>query len=128
MGLQRKAREHIIDVLRSVDEMPVEQVIEIVRPHFIFDAVKAREQSLRRTSLNIVRSLKDDNGTRQWYVNKDENGVSEVVNVEKTSDEQALINIMDSLKKKLDGLEASYKKVRKRRREIQGQTSFFVAK
>ena len=94
----------------------------------VFDAVAAREQSLRRTSLNIVRGLKDDAGVRQWYVNKDENGISEIVNIEKTNDIQAAANIMDNLKKKRDGIDTSYKKARKRHREIQGQTSFLVAK
>ena len=31
MGLHKKAREHIVGVLKNVDEMPIEQVIEIVR-------------------------------------------------------------------------------------------------
>nr|WP_321026475.1 hypothetical protein [Clostridium neonatale] len=123
--LEKKAREKILEQMDELGgEITTEQIIELIRPHYIFDIRKLREQALRRTANSIMATYKDKKGIRTCFNCKDDEGKSKYFNIETTTDKRALSNIETQLNKKYKGLNISMKKVKKRREELSGQISF----
>lgn len=123
--LEKKAREKILEQMDELGgEITIEQIIELIRPHYIFDIRRLREQALRRTANSIMATYKDDKGVRTCFNCKDDEGNSKYFNIETTTDTKALDNIEIQLNKKYKGLNISKKKVQKRKQELLGQMSF----
>ncbi|WP_373845016.1 hypothetical protein [Clostridium sp.] len=121
-SLEKKAREAILQQMDELGEITTDAVMELIRPHYIFDIRKLRNQALRRTANSLMRRYKDDKGIRTCFNYKD-NGVSKYVNVDKTKNLKALENIESQLNKKYKGLNASKKKVALRKQVLSGQLS-----
>lgn len=121
-SLEKKARESILQQMDELGEITTDAVMELIRPHYIFDIKKLRNQALRRTANNLMRKYKDDKGIRTCFNYKD-NGISKYVNVDKTKDLKALENIEIQLNKKYKGLNVSKKKVTLRKQILSGQLS-----
>ena len=121
-SLEKKAREAILQQMDELREITTDAVMELIRPHYIFDIRKLRNQALRRTANSLMRRYKDDKGIRTCFNYKD-NGVSKYVNVDKTKNLKALENIESQLNKKYKGLNASKKKVALRKQVLSGQLS-----
>ncbi|MEY8001176.1 hypothetical protein AB8U03_13425 [Clostridium sp. Mt-5] len=121
-SLEKKAREAILQQMDELGEITTDDVMELIRPHYIFDIRKLRNQALRRTANNLMRKYKDDKGIRTCFNYKDE-GVSKYVNVDKTRNLKALENVESQLNKKYKGLNASKKKVTLRKQVLSGQLS-----
>ena len=107
-SLEKKAREAILQQMDELGEITTDAVMELIRPHYIFDIKKLRNQALRRTANSLMRRYKDDKGIRTCLNYKDA-GVSKYVNVDKTKNLKALENIKAQLNKKYKGLNASKK-------------------
>lgn len=121
-SLEKKAREAILQQMDQLGEITTDAVMELIRPYYIFDIRKLRNQALRRTANNLMRKYKDDKGVRTCFNYKD-NGVSKYVNVDKTKNLKALEDIESQLNKKYKGLNASKKKVALRKQVLSGQLS-----
>ncbi|MBV4427117.1 hypothetical protein [Clostridium tyrobutyricum] len=121
-SLEKKARESILQQMDELGEITTDAVMELIRPHYIFDIKKLRNQALKRTANNLMRKYKDDKGIRTCFNYKD-NGISKYVNVDKTKDLKALENIEIQLNKKYKGLNVSKKKVTLRKQILSGQLS-----
>lgn len=123
--LEKKAKEKILDQMDELGgEITTEDVIELLRPHYIFNIRKLREQALRRTANNLMSTYRDSKGIRTCFSCKDDDGNSKYFNVEKTKDLKALENIEIQLNKKYKGLDNSKKKIQRRRQELSGQLIF----
>mgnify|MGYP000930057838 FL=1 len=107
-SLEKKAREAILQQMDELGEITTDAVMELIRPHYIFDIKKLRNQALRRTANSLMGRYKDDKGIRTCLNYKDA-GVSKYVNVDKTKNLKALENIEAQLNKKYKGLNASKK-------------------
>ena len=120
--LTPEAKKYIENQIYSRGEITTEEVMDIVRPHFMFDMLSAREQQIRRVAHRIMSAVRADDGTRTCFaVNK--GGESTYVNVENTTSIEDLDKVKAQLGNKYDGLNRSLKKVNERFREIEGQTS-----
>ncbi|OAA90815.1 hypothetical protein [Clostridium coskatii] len=121
-SLEKKAREVILEQMDELGEITTDAVMELIRPHYIFDIKKLRNQALRRTANSLMRRYKDDKGIRTCFNYKDD-GVSKYVNVDKTKNLNALEAIESQLNKKYKGLNESKKKIKARRQILSGQLS-----
>jgi hypothetical protein len=122
-AIMRKAKEAIMLQMEEVTELDIDIVIEIIRPHFFYDAATAREQALRRKANQIMAQFKDEKGIRKCFVYQDKMGTGKYLNIEKTEDLDALDMVKGYLEKKYIGLNASIKKINSRRKEVAGQIS-----
>ena len=50
--------------------LSLDEVIEIIRPHYEFDVHKLIEAELRRETRRIIGSIKDANGKRVYYIDR----------------------------------------------------------
>lgn len=125
--LTQEARQYIEDQIHDRGEITTEEVMDIIRPHFIFDMLSAKEQQIRRVAHRIMSGVRDENKTRICFA-IDKDGESVYVNVENSNSLEDLDKIRAQLGNKFDGLNKSLKKVNARTREVQGQMSMFDIK
>ncbi len=116
--LDKRAREVILERMRDIGEMSTEEIMNLVRPHYFFDAQEAKEQGVRRQANQLVRSLRDDTGTRICFAVRKENLY---VNLERCTDRKHIDAVEQLLDKQLNGLTASYRKAKRRKEELEGQ-------
>ncbi len=122
--LTPEARQFIEDQIHDYGEITTEEVMDLVRPHFVFDPESAREQQIRRTAHRIMSGIRSYDKTRTCFAIKKE-GESTYVNVENTQSIEDLDKVRAQLGYKFDGLNRSLKKVNERTLHLQGQLSFF---
>lgn len=120
--LEPKAREMIKQKLYEAGEIETEEVMDIIRPHYLFDAMEAKEREIRRTAHRMMSSMRDEKGIRTTFAcNVD--GMSKYINVDASEDPVSLRGVEGQLTEKLNGLKLSSEKVSKRRMEVEGQLS-----
>lgn len=122
-SLEKQAKKAILEQMEELGEITTDVVMDLMRPHYIFDIKKLREQALRRTANNLMRSYKDDRGIRSCFNRKNKEGKSSYVNVDTTTNIDALIEIGLQLDKKYKGLNESKKKINRRMEKLSGQIS-----
>lgn len=123
-ALDKKAKVAILDQMESLGEVTTENGIELIRPHYIFDSLAARERELRRKAHHIMAQFRDDQGIRSCY-NFMDNGQSKYVNVDKTDNVVALNGVDAQLRNKYIGLREARKKINARLLELAGQLAMF---
>lgn len=116
--LDRRAKEVILNQMRERGEMTTAEIMDLIRPHYFFDAQEAREQGIRRQANRLVKSLRDENGVRTYFALK---GDDVYVNIERCSDRIRVGRVEDQLQAQIEGLRASRNKARRRRQELEGQ-------
>lgn len=118
--LEPKAREVIKQKLYEMGEVETEVVMDMIRPHFLFNASAAKEREIRRTAQQMMSSMRDEKGVRTVFAcNVD--GVSKYVNIDMSENPDCLRGVDAQLRTKLEGLKASSAKASKRRMEVEGQ-------
>ncbi|MDU7723530.1 MAG: hypothetical protein E7J97_22845 [Citrobacter sp.] len=124
--LEPKAREMIVQKMRESGEMETEEIMDLIRPHYIFDPQTAKEQMVRRKANQLMSQIKDENGARTVF-NCKVDGVSKYVNIDESRDVASLRSVDRQLSEKLDGLKISSAKASRRRAELEGQLSLDLA-
>ena len=66
--ISREALEAVKQQLHDLGELPRGDLIERIRPHCTFDPVMLQEQALGRLAGRIVRSMRDEMGTRTAFI------------------------------------------------------------
>ncbi len=120
--LERKARDIIVQKIMESGEMDTEDIMDLIRPHYLFDPSRAREQAIRRKANQLAAQVRDERGIRTVF-NCKEQGVSKYVNIEVSNSLEDLKSIEGQLTKKLNGLNASRIKTSRRRAQVEGQLS-----
>lgn len=118
--LESKARDVIVQKMMETGEMETEAIMELIRPHFLFDPIVAKEQAIRRKAHQLASQIRDEKGIRTVF-NCNVDGVSKYVNIDESRDIESLRSIDYQLSEKLNGLKISYAKASKRRMEVEGQ-------
>lgn len=118
--LEKRAHEFIIQQIREHGEMTSEEIMELIRPHYIFDVPKLMEQALRRKANQLVAQVRDEQGVRTVF-NCIVDGVSKYVNVDTCNNLTSIKSVEAQLDEKLKGLTISKAKASRRRMEIEGQ-------
>ncbi len=125
--LTPEAKKYIEDQIHDLGEITTEEVMELVRPHFVFDPQSAREQQLRKIAHRIMYGMRDEKQIRTCFAVK-KSGESVYVNIDKSTNLDDLTKVRKQLGNKFDGLNRSLKKVKARTREVQGQMSILDIK
>lgn len=123
--LDKRAKQVILDQIECLGEVTTETVMELVRPHYIFNSLVAREREIRRKANRIMAQFRDGQGTRTCFSYTDNSGQSKYVNIDKTFDIGALNGVSRQINNKLYGLTKASKKVNARLLELAGQTKLF---
>lgn len=125
--LEKQAREFIIRQIKENGEMTAEDIVELIRPHYIFDPQATLEQALRRKAQNLMAQIRDENGVRNVF-NCKVDGVSKYVNVDTCNNLISVKSVEVQLGEKLNGLTASKAKASRRAMELEGQYSLDLEK
>lgn len=118
--LEAKAQEMILHKLSESGEMETGEIMDLIRPHFLFDPLTAKERQIRRKANQLAARIRDEKGIRSVF-NCNVDGVSKYVNIDESQDVRALRGVETQLAEKLNGLEISRAKASKRREETEGQ-------
>lgn len=119
-ALEKRARDFIMQQIRENGEMTTEEIVELIRPHYIFDIPKIMEQALRRKANQLMAQVHDEQGVRTVF-NCIVDGVSKYVNVDTCNNLTSIKSVEAQLDEKLKGLTISKAKASRRRMEIEGQ-------
>ena len=123
-ALNKKAREVILSRMEELGELTTEAVMDLIRPHFMFDPFESREREIRRKAHRVMAQFKDYKGDRTCY-NCTDHFFFKYVNVDTTSNVEALKSVGAQLRNKYLGLRKGRKKVTSRLLELAGQGSMF---
>lgn len=124
--LEPKAREMIYQKIRESGEVETEEIMDLIRPHYIFDPQIAKEQMIRRKASQMASQIRDENGARTVF-NCKVDGISKYVNIDESKDVTSIRSVDRQLSEKLEGLKISSAKASRRRAEIEGQLSLDIA-
>lgn len=120
--LDQRARDYILGRLHDSGEMTREEIKDLIRPHFSFDAQAAKEQAIGRCANQLVSSLRDEQGVRTSFTLRNQDLV---VNVEKSKNLRNIRAVKEQLRKQITGTVASFQKTAQRESELLGQTSLY---
>ena len=118
--LEKRALEFIMEQIRENGEMTPEDIMELIRPHYLFDIPKIMEQTLRRKANQLMSQVRDENGVRTVF-NCKVDGISKYVNVDTCDNIMSLKSVEAQLGEKLKGLSISKAKASRRCAEVAGQ-------
>jgi uncharacterized lipoprotein YehR (DUF1307 family) len=124
-ALDKRAIDAILALMEELSEVTTEVVMDIVRPHLMFDPRAAREREVRRKTHQLMAKFKDDKGVRTCFSYTDALGQSKYVNIDKTFDINALNGVDQQLNQKVTGLRKSGMKSSRRILELSGQMGLF---
>lgn len=125
ISLERKAKETILRQIEDLGEITIENAIELVTPHFSFDADKSRKSAIRRRTISLIAQLRDEKGVRKCFVIKDTEGISKAINIEKNNSLTELGLVESAFTRVMKGYYSSIAKVKNRKSIIEEQTSIF---
>lgn len=117
--LEKRAEEIILARMEEYREMEIEEIMDLIRPHIIFDSAIAREQAVRRKAHTLAAKRKDEKGVRCHFAH---NG--KYVDIERTTDIEALDSIIDRNEKAHYKLNEDVRKAKRRKLELIGQQLF----
>ncbi len=120
--LEPKARERINEILDLRGEMSMEEMVELVMPHMIFDINAMKLQTTKAVCRNIVAARKDTHGVRTTFAVKQSRN-STYVDIDHCKNASSVRRIEEQLKEKEDGIARSRIKARNRRLVLEGQIS-----
>jgi hypothetical protein len=123
--LDKKAREVILGIMADRGVMTVEEVMDLVRVHFMFDPIASKEREIRKKSNRLMAQLKDKQGVRTCLNYTDSKGQSKYINVETTEDVDALVAVTEQIYRNYNGLRKTAKKLNSRILELGGQITMF---
>lgn len=121
--ISREALEAVKRQLHDLGELSRGDLIELIRPHCTFDPVALQEQALGRLAGRIVRSMRDEMGTRTAFIIQ---GRDIIVNIETCESYPKVAAVDDQLIRQIDGLTRSQKKSSRRKLELAGQMTLFA--
>ena len=124
-ALDKRAVEAILRLMEELDEVTTEAVMDVIRPHYVFDPHVAKEREIRRKANRLMARFRDDKGIRTCFSYKDVTGQSKYVNVDKTNDIEAVKAVNEQINDKYFGLGKAKKKLNARLLELAGQTKLF---
>lgn len=125
--LETKAAEMIMQKIHENGEMETEEIMDLIRPHFLFDPGAAKEQMIRRKAHQLAARIRDDKGIRSVFACEID-GRSVYVNIDESRDVNNLRSVEEQLNSKLLGLSCSMGKASLRRMEVEGQLSLDLEK
>lgn len=119
MSITKDARTMVIRTMEDNPRMGKEDLIELLRPHYMADYQKLAEQDLNRYASRLAARVRDINGARRVFANKE----GDYINVDRTESLSDIKQVYNKLVKERDGRRRSISKVLNRGAELAGQLS-----
>ena len=119
MSITKEARAVVIQQLEDNPRMEKFELVELLRPHYIAEYQKLAEQDLGRYASRLAARVRDVNGARRVFANKD----GDYINVDRTDSLSDIKQVYDKLVRERDGRRRSISKVLNRGAELAGQLS-----
>lgn len=124
--LDKRIKEKINSIMESKPHIGMDELVEIVKEYAPKpDTDKLINQEYRRMAQRIMSGYKDENGTRDCFSVKADNG-NEYVNVSRTTEKADLQKVRQQLSKKYRGLNKSLRKIDVREQILDGQLSMDI--
>jgi hypothetical protein len=123
-SLDKRAKEAVMNQMAELDEITTEAVMDLVRPHYIFDPFLSKEREIRVKANRLMAQFRDERGIRSCFNYKDAEGQSKYVNIDKTKNDEALKRVEAQIRAKFNGLNKAKRKITRRRLELAGQLGF----
>lgn len=120
--LEPEARKRINEILDLRGEMSMDEMVELVMPHMIFDIDNMKLQTTKNVCRGIVASRKDPHGIRTTFaVKRSKNSL--YVDIDNCKSVSSVRQIEELLREKEEGIAKSRIKARNRRLVLEGQIS-----
>ena len=119
----REIREYIFSEIGRRGFVEVDEVAEIIKGLHVYDPLTAEDQWYRDKARRLMASRKDSNGVRVLFATGPASGT--YINIETCRSLSDVTSVVDQLIEKRDGLNAAIAKGRRRKAELEGQTSLF---
>lgn len=120
--LEPEARKRINEILDLRGEMSMDEMVELVMPHMIFDIDNMKLQTTKNVCRGIVASRKDSHGIRTTFAIKQSKN-SLYVDIDNCKNVSSVRQIEELLKEKEEGIAKSRIKAKNRRLVLEGQIS-----
>ena len=120
--MSKEAHDFVIRTIREQGSMSTDEVIELIQGHYVFDLLAARKREMRRYVGQMVRRQRDSDGTRTMFL---ERKSAHIVDIEHCRDVEKVAAVNTQLRVQAVGLLRSCRKASNRKRELDGQISFF---
>jgi hypothetical protein len=92
--LEKEAQLVIRELVSDNPSMSIDDVMNIIRPHYLFDPQLAMEKEIRQLANRTVASVKDEKGIRRAFAYK-----GRYVNVEKETNIEVISGIRERQEK-----------------------------
>ena len=119
----REIREYIFSEIDRRGFVEVDEVAEIIKGLHVYDPLTAEDQWYSDKARRLMASRKDSNGVRVLFATGPASGT--YINIETCRSLSDVTSVVDQLIEKRDGLNAAIAKGRRRKAELEGQTSLF---
>lgn len=119
----REIREYIFSEIDRRGFVEVDEVAEIIKGLHVYDPLTAEDQWYRDKARRLMAPRKDSNGVRVLFATGPASGT--YINIETCRSLSDVTSVVDQLIEKRDGLNAAIAKGRRRKAELEGQTSLF---
>jgi len=104
---KKTIRKRVKDYLESAEKPTIDEIVDVIRPHYKFTKQQLIERELLKKARYIMRSFKDENGVRTYFSDND----GAYINIENSNDVDDLQKVNKQLNKKMTGLTGAIKKV-----------------
>jgi len=120
--MNKQARDLVIEKIQENGFASTDEIVDFVRPFYEFDSLASKEREIRRYVGQLVRSQRDEQGTRTMFLEKTK---SEIIDIDACQDSARIALVGQQLMLQSKGLWKSIKKAERRKLEINGQVSLF---
>ena len=123
--MSKEARDMVLKRIEEEGFVSTDEIVNFIRPFYLFDYEAAHERELRRYVGQLVRVRRDTQGVRTTFLEKTH---SEIVDIDTCIDAVKVELVSDQLKIQSQGIWKSYKKAARRGLDLKGQVSLFDEK
>ena len=120
--LTKEDRARIIEMIHLNGNVPSDRIVNTLMNSLEFDPKAAKEQHARRYLGQLLRSARDENGTRTMFMDKNSGNV---IDVGTCAQRSMLISVTTNLHANAKGNMKSMRKAAHRIAELDGQLSMF---
>ena len=110
-----RIKEIVRSNLERMGTADINEIIEILRPHYDFNVSRLIERELRTRARRVMGSFRDECGVRIYFSDNE----GRYINIDNADNIEDLNKVRLQLHKKYSGLSAALKKVRKLAEAIQ---------
>lgn len=125
-AVSKEAKEFIVEQIKEIGLVTVEEVAGKILPHYCFDPIKSKQREINNYARRLLASIRDSSGVRTVLAVKGSPGL--YVDIDTCKDIPMLRNVDEQISDKLEGLKKDRKRLRRNIQQLEGQQSLFQIK